>query len=130
MKIAFLVDTAPELTESIKEKLERFDYASIPTLNAEEIDQAGKQMGQVAICFTDSKKAYSFLKTNKWPFKTLNLLFLKGKPIISDDAAKKIREVNLDLVVLKDENQFKEVIARFENTKEDTLDDIEFAFKG
>ncbi|WPU66772.1 hypothetical protein [Peredibacter starrii] len=129
MKIAFLVDTAPELTESIKEKIERFDYASIPTLNAEEIDQAGKQMGQVMICFTDSKKAYSFLKTNKWPFKTLNVLFLKGKPIISDDAAKKIREVNLDLVVLKDENQLKEVLTRFESAKDD-LEDIEFTFKG
>lgn len=129
MKIAFLVETAEDQTEIIKEKLERFDYAYIPTSSAEEIDQAGKQAGQVMICFTESKIAYSFLKTNKWPFKTLNVLFLKGKPKITEDAAKKIKEVNLDLIMVNDENKFKELVTRFENSK-DELEEIEFAFKG
>jgi translation initiation factor 2B subunit (eIF-2B alpha/beta/delta family) len=129
MKIAFLVETAPEQTEIIKEKLERFDYANIPTSSAEEIDQAGKQAGQVMICFTESKIAYSFLKSNRWPFKTLNVLFLKGKPKITEDAAKKIKEVNLDLVIVNDENSFKELVTRFENSGND-IDELEFAFKG
>lgn len=128
MKIAFLIDPLADLKDPIKLKLGQFEYTLVSTNSAEEIDQAGKQAGQVMICFTDSKLAYNFLKNNHWPFKTLNVLFLKGKPIISGDAAKKIKEIQLELVVMNDEEKLKKIITDFENSK-DITEDIEFSYK-
>lgn len=128
MKIAFLIDPLADLKDPIKLKLEQFEYTSVSTNSPEEIDQAGKQAEHVMICFTNSKLAYTFLKNNKWPFKTLNVLFLKGKPIISDDAAKKIKEIQLELVIMNDDEKLKEVITGFKNSK-DITEDIEFSYK-
>jgi len=107
--------------------MSEFGYSCIPTNNPEEIDQTGKQIGKVVLCFTDAKASYRFLKTcSSLEFRMLNLLFLKGKPKMTEDAARKIREVDLNLIVRYDNQVMSTLIKKFENQKQDTTEEIEF----
>jgi hypothetical protein len=127
MKIAFLIDCSEDQIESVKKSMSEFGYSCIPTNNPEEIEQTGKQIGKVVLCFTDSKASYRFLKScNTLEFRMLNLLFLKGRPKITEDAARKIREVDLNLIVRYDNKAMGDLIKKFENQKQDTTEEIEF----
>lgn len=127
MKIAFLIDCSEDQLESVKTSMSEFGYSCIPTNNPEEIDQTGKQIGKVVLCFTDSKASYRFLKAcSSLEFRMLNLLFLKGKPKITEDAARKIREVDLNLIVRYDNQAMSKLLKKFENQKQDTTEEIEF----
>ncbi len=127
MKIAFLIDCSEDQVENVKTSMSEFGYSCIPTNNPEEIDQTGKQIGKVVLCFTDAKASYRFLKTcSSLEFRMLNLLFLKGKPKMTEDAARKIREVDLNLIVRYDNQVMSTLIKKFENQKQDTTEEIEF----
>lgn len=127
MKIAFLIDCSEDQVENLKTSLSEFGYSCIPTNNPEEIDQTGKQIGKVVLCFTDAKASYRFLKScSSLEFRMLNLLFLKGRPKMTEDAARKIREVDLNLIVRYDNQAMSTLIKKFENQKQDTTEEIEF----
>ena len=131
MKIAFVVDCSAEQVEKLKACLGVFGYTCIATNNPEEIDQTGKQIGKFLMCFADAKASYRHLKDNQWrEFKTLNLLFIDGTPRITEDAQKKIDEMNLNFVVQYNEKTLGQLIQKFESVKQEKdakMVEIEFS---
>lgn len=116
MKIAFLVNCAPEKEEEVKQSLASLGYSCLPTTSAEEIRQTGRQLERLPLCFTDASTAYKFLKSEAFTeFTTLHLLFVPGRPKMSPEVEQKLREISLKIIAPSDGKLLQELIGGLEN---------------
>jgi len=97
MRIVLFHDVTSDIGEILKLHLKTKGLVCVQSTNADQIDQAGKQNGKVVVIFTANKIPYHFLKNNKWPFKTMFVLYLEKIPALDAETKKKISEVDLKL---------------------------------
>lgn len=129
MKIVLFVGEQADHGLELIEFLKQNGFYSIKTSNVDEIDQAGQQASKAIMVFTDHKFAYRFIRENKWnEFPYICILYLNKKPIISEDAAKKLQSANLQIFLKSDKIKLREKLDQFYSTGKDGTDNGEIEF--
>ncbi len=129
MKIVLFVGEQAQHGLELIEFLKQHGYFAIKTINTDEIDQAGRQAEKAMLIFTDHKFAYRFLIENRWnEFPYINILYLNKKPIITEDAQRKLLQANLQIMQVSDRNYLLEKLDRFYATGKDDVADGEIEF--
>lgn len=96
---------------------------------ADEVDQAGKQLGKAILIFTDHNFAYRFLSSNRWPdFPILNLLYLHAPAKIKPEVQKKLDRIQLKVFDVTIYNKILERIEGFMQNPNNNEKDIDIEF--
>lgn len=127
MKISFIVGPSTPDIQPAMDLLKGGGYTVLKTETPDEIDQTGKQSSKVILVFEDPKYAYKFCQENRWhDFKTLKVLYLLKRPILTPEVSRKLSSVGLEIVIRGEEEKLKEKIQKFEAGNDDIME-LEFS---